>query len=157
MSLQSVFAYDGVGDERVRRHDAAQQQGCRLTVAYDVHAAPVGQSEGDEEREESEEENLHPVALHSLDVHLQSGEEHDVIQTHLAEQLERTVALQDIESVFAHHHSGENHPHDMWDTQLAHDYRSRENDEEHHEEYRRGVRNGQIIGQVCYHFYVYDA
>ena len=72
---------------------------------------------------------------HTLQVHLQTGEEHDVEHAYLAKQLEGVVALEDIETVFAHQHSRKYHADDMGYPQLTHDDGGKQDDAEHDEKY----------------------
>ena len=105
MLLQTVFADDGVGDERIGREDTCQQHRGQGRIAQQMDAGKVGADEGDEKREQSEDDELQPLLLQVAEVHLQSGQEHDVEQAHLAEEFERGVTLQDVQSVFAHSHT----------------------------------------------------
>ena len=57
----------------------------------------------------SEDDTSHAVLLQVLHVHLQTGKEHDEVDAYLAKHLERGIALKQVESVFAHHHTGKNH------------------------------------------------
>ena len=147
MALQAVAADDGVGDEGVRGHDAAQQEGGRGRIAEQGGGHDEGQDEGHEAREQSEDKELPRVALHALQVHLQSGEEHNVVEAHAAEDLKRDVALQDVESVFSDGDTGQHHSDDVGDAQLAHDDRRKQDNHQHHEEDHRGVGNGEICGE----------
>ena len=124
LALQSVATNDGVGDERVRRHQRAQQERCLMAVAQKPHRREVGEHEGNEERQQAEDGHLRNVLAQSVHVHLQRSQEHDVVEANLAEQLERVVALQNVQSVLAHEHAGEHHSDDVRNAQLAHDDRS---------------------------------
>ena len=94
MALQTVFRDDGVGYQRVRRHDAAEQQGGLTRVVEQMDAGIIDHDEGDKEREQSENRHFPEVLLGALHVHFKSGKEHDEIETHLSEDFERGIALQ---------------------------------------------------------------
>ena len=148
LALQTVAAHDGVGDERVRRHEAAQEQRREHGVMQQGYAGEVCQHERQRERQQTESEEAALVALHALHVHLQRGEKHDVVESDLAEQLERVVARKDVEAVLADCYSGEHHANDMRDAQLAHDDWGKQNDEHHHKEYQGGVGYREIAGKI---------
>ena len=144
MLLQTVFADDGVGDERIGREDTCQQHRGQGRIAQQMDAGKVGADEGDEKREQSEDDELQPLLLQVAEVHLQSGQEHDVEQAHLAEEFERGVTLQDVQSVFAHSHTRQHHTDDVGDAQFAADDGRQKNDAEHHKEDGCGVCDGKI-------------
>ena len=48
----------------------------------------VGHAEGQEARQQSEDKEVARAAAHALQVHLQTGEEQDVVETYLSENLE---------------------------------------------------------------------
>ena len=87
------------------------------------------------------------MLLHALHVHLQTCEEHDVVESHSAEELEGVVALKDVESVFSDQDARQYHTDDMRDTQLTHHDRSKENNQQHHKEDQCGVGDGEICRQ----------
>ena len=119
------------------------------------YAGEVCQHERQREREQTESEEAALVALYALHVHLQRGEEHDVVESDLAEQLERVVARKDVETVLADCYSGEHHANDMRDAQLAHDDRGKQNDEHHHKEYQGGVGYREIAGKIGHELIVF--
>lgn len=142
MALQSVARHDGIGDEGVGGHDAAEQQRCHRTVVqylngYDIH-------EDERHKKGHKSENAHPahVLPQVLYVCLKACEEHDIEQSHLAEQFEARVALQDVQPVWADNNTREHHSDDVRNTQLAHHYRSEEYNDEYGEEHHRGVSYG---------------
>ena len=97
-----------------------------------------------ETRKESKAEELSGVFLQTLKIHLKTCKEHDIVESYTAEYLEGDVSLKDVESVITYHHTCEHHSDDMRDTQFTHHDRCEENDHKHHEEYQRGVGDGQI-------------
>ena len=115
-----------------------------------VDGHDVGQSEGHEAGEQSEGDKPPRVLLHALHVHLQAGEEHDVVQSDASEEFERVVALQDVQSILADEHAGEHHADDVRNSQFAHDDRGKQDYQQYHEEYQRGVGDGEICYQMCH-------
>ena len=84
------------------------------------------------------------MALHALQVHLQCGEKHDVIETHASEQFKTVVTHEYVEPVFAHEHAGKHHSDDVGNAQLAHDDGGQKDNQQHHEENQCGVGDGKI-------------
>ena len=117
----------------------------------DAHA--IGQDERDEAGEQAIDEQSPLVFLHALHVHLQGGKEHNVIKSHLAEQLKRRIPLQDIESILADEHASQYHSDDMGNTEFAHNDRGEEDDEQHYEEDQRRVGYREILGDVPHRLY----
>ena len=112
----------------------------------DAHAE--GEEEGNEAGEQTIDDEPRFVFLHTLHVHLQGGEEHDVVESHLAEQLERCISFQNVQSVFAHEDTRQHHSDDMGDSEFTHDDRGKEDDEEHYEEDQRRVGNWKIFCNI---------
>ena len=142
MPRHAIAPHNGVCHQGVRCQNTGKQQRCAHTEPQQRHAYPHTDAKGDEEREHPEYKRLREVLLEVLQVHLQTGQEHDVVDTHLAEQLETAVALQDVETILAYHHAGQNHTDDVGDAQAAQEDRCKEYDHEHQEEYPSGVRDG---------------
>ena len=107
----------------------------------------VGEPQGYEAGEQSEDDVVSGVLLHALDVHLQSGEEHDVIESYASEELEGAVALQNVQAELPDEHTCQYHANDMRNPEFTHDDRGKQDDEQHHEEDERGVGDGEICGQ----------
>ena len=80
----------------------------------------VGQYQGHETGEQSEDDKATGVFLHPLHVHLESSEEHDVVETHAAEEFERVVALQDVEAILSDDDTRQYHTDDVRNTQFTH-------------------------------------
>ena len=148
LALQTVTPDDGIGYQRVGGHDAAEQQRGERRVVEQADTRRVGHDERQAEREQAEDAEPRRIALHAFHVHLKRRKEHDVVKPHLAEQLERVVARQNVEAVLADGHAGEHHAYDVGDAQLAHYYRREEDYEQHHEEDECGVGYGEIAGYV---------
>ena len=144
MTLQSVTPDDRVGDERVGSHDTAQKErGCGR-IAQEGHSHDISQNQGHETGEESKQQEPLGVFLCALHVHLQSGQEHDVIKTYSSEELKGVVALEDIEAVLSDSDACQHHTDDVGDTQLTHHDRRKENDQQHHKKDECGVGDWQV-------------
>ena len=109
-----------------------------------MHAHYGGHGEG----EQSEHSEAPLVAPYALDVHLERGKKHDIVESYLAKQLERVVAHQYVQAVLTHGNTCQHHSDDMRNAQLAHHYRGKQNDEHHHEEDERGVGYGKTTGYI---------
>ena len=88
------------------------------------------------------------VLLHTLHIHLKGGEEHDVIEAHTAEELERVVAHKDVEAILSYGHACQHHAYDVRNAQFAHDDGCQQNDDKHQKEDEAGVGDGKILCQV---------
>ena len=97
--MQSVTAHDRVGDEGVRCHDAAQRQCRNGRITEQRRAHEVGQRERHGKRQQAKDDEVFAPLLHALEVHFKCREEHDIVESHLAEQFERVVAHQDVQAV----------------------------------------------------------
>ena len=76
----------------------------------------VGQYEGHETGKQTKEKELSGVALHTLQIHFETCQEHDVVETHTAEDLKGDVSLEDIETVLADNDARQHHADDVRDT-----------------------------------------
>ena len=121
VACQSVPSYDGVGDQRVRGHDGCKQEGCQRRVVQQPRRHGVGYRKGCKESKHAENSHAAAVPLQSLHVHLQSGKEHDVIESDTSEKLKRGVALQYVQSVLSHDDTRQHHADDMRNAQPSHD------------------------------------
>ena len=144
VALQTVLAHDGVGNERVARHDAAEQQCRLLRVAHHADAGKVHQHEGRQERQQTECQHLSDVLSQALHVHLQSCEEHDVVESYLSEEFERVVALQDVQPVLSHNDSREHHSDDVRNAEPVHHHRCHQYNDQHNEKYPCAVSDREI-------------
>ena len=104
----------------------------------------VGHAQGDKAGQKSEDQELVRFLFDAFRVHLQSGEEHDIIKAHASQDLERHVTFENVETIMADDDTCQHHADDVGDAQFTHDDRGEENDEQHHEEDQRGVGNGEI-------------
>ena len=53
----------------------------------------IGKQKGYKAGEQAEDDKMSGVLLHTFHVHLQSCQEHNIIESHASEQFERVVAL----------------------------------------------------------------
>ena len=110
-----------VGDDGVRGVHTGQEHGGHHAVlkhgAVDYEAHQHRYDEGHQPVGERPHAVLHEVGH----VHLEAGEEHDVVQADVPEEVERVVLGQDVEPVRADHNPREHHADDVRDAQLAHD------------------------------------
>ena len=146
--LQSVSRNDRIGNQRIGCHDAAQQEGSLGRVVEQPDAHAIGEEERYKTGEQAIDKQSRLVLFHAFHIHLQCSEEHDVIESHLSEELKRRVALQDIQSVFAYEHTCQHHTDDVRDTEFTHDDRGKEDDEEHYEEYQRRVCDREVLSDM---------
>ena len=92
-----------------------------------------------QECQHAQDSGLFPVALEIAHVDLQTGQEHDVVKTHVAEQLETAVAGQQVESVLADEHAGQYHADDIRYPQPVEQQGREKYDQQHDQEYPRRV------------------
>ena len=93
--------------------DACQKQGCWNAVVEEVITCQKTETERYHGGDETKDEALVAVLFQILQVHLQTCQEHDVVDAHLAEQFERCVSCKEIEAVFANQHTCQNHSDEM--------------------------------------------
>ena len=113
-----------------------------------VDGAEIRQDKRHHEGEKTENQETSLVFLHTLHVHLQSGQEHDVVQSHTPEKLKRRVAFQNVEAILPHKHTRQHHADDVRNAQLAHDDGGKQNDAEHDKENQCRVCDGEIMRNV---------
>jgi len=134
----------GVGNERVRGIHAGQQDRGDETIVQ--HRRVEGQTH--EQRygksQQAVGDGLGAVVAHVFHVHLQGGKQHDEIEAHVAEDVERAVFLEDAQPVRTDQRSGQHHAYDVRYAQLAHDDRSHEDNQQHHKENERRIGDGEV-------------
>ena len=94
----------------------------------------IGKQKGYKAGEQTEDEKTVGVLLHTFHVHLQSGKEHNIIESYASEQLERVVALQNVEAILSDDDTCQHHADDMRNTQFTHHDRRKQNNHQHHKE-----------------------
>ena len=144
LALQSIAADNGVRDKCVRRHDTGQQQGGSRRIAQQADTCDVVYRKGYGKGQQTKDQRTVFVALQAVEIHLQRGKEHDVVEAYPAEEFKGGVAREDVQPVLTNEYTGQHHANDMRDAQLAHDDRSQQDDEQYHEEDQRGVGDGEV-------------
>ena len=76
----------------------------------------VSQSQRYQTGQQSEDEKTLFVAFDTFHVHLQTGQEHDVIESYASKKVERAVALQNVQSVLAYEDASKYQTDDMRNT-----------------------------------------
>ncbi len=143
LAVDAVPRDDGVGYQRVRGVHAGQQQGGHEGVVEHVKVDPEAYAQRDDEGEDAQDERLDADALEVFHVHLQSREEHDVVESHLSEKLEAAVERQEVQSVLPYGYPRQNHADNVRDAEpLKHDGRE-QNNRQHEEEYPCRVGDGK--------------
>ena len=142
MTRHAVTPHNGICHQGVRSEDTRQQQRGAHAESQIRHPYPHADAEGDAERQHPEYQSLPDVLLQVLQVHFQTGKEHDVVDTHLAEELETAVPLQDVEAILADDHPRQNHADDVRNTQAPQDDGRKKDNHQHQKEYPSGVRDG---------------
>ena len=145
MTLQAIAPDDRIGDQRVRGHDTTQQEGGRRCVTKHGDGHDIRQDEGHEAREQTEDHKRTGLFLHTLHIHLQTCQEHDIIESHPPEQFEGVVTFQDIEAILADDHTRQHHPDDMRNAQFTHHDRRNKDNHQHHKEDQCGVCDREIL------------
>ena len=93
-----------------------------------VDADHPSRQEGNGKGKQSEYRAQPTVSGKVSHVHLQSGQEHDVVNAYLAEQLKAAVAFQDVQSVWPYDDSCQDKSDDMRNMDALQQQRSKEND-----------------------------
>ena len=88
------------------------------------------------------------VTFQAADVHAQSGREHDVVESHLAEDLETRVAPKQPQTVLAYQDSRQHHANDVGDVQAVQQHGREKDDTEHDEEDPGRIRDGEVVRYV---------
>ena len=115
----------------------------------------VGEDQGYETGEQTEDQKLSGLAPDTLQVHLETGQEHDIVESDASEDLEGDIALQDVQTIFTDDDTRQYHTNDVRNAQFTHDNRRKENNHQHDEENHRGVSYWEICCYKC-HFVCKD-
>ena len=148
VARHTVTNHDGIGYQGVGGVHAGQQHRGHQTVFQQEHVAHHAHSQRDDEGRKPQRQRLPADALHVLHVHLQAGEEHDVVQPHVAEKLETAVAVEHVQPVRSDEHASQNHAYNMRDAQLPQQYGRKQDDAQYQKEYPSGIRYGKICRQI---------
>ena len=143
MARQSITPHDGVTHQRMARKDTRQQQRSRHLETEQPVTSGKAQHKRHQRRHTAEQTTAQLILFQAREVHLETCQEHDVVDAHLTEKFERVVPFQQVEAVLTHEHTGQNHADEMRNAQPRKEHRRQQNDGEHKEEYPRVVGNGQ--------------
>ena len=77
--LQTISGNNRIGYQGIGSHDAAQQKRCPGGIVQQPDAHAKGEEEGNEAGEQTIDDEPRFVFLHTLHVHFQGGEEHNVV------------------------------------------------------------------------------
>ena len=116
MTPQSVAAYSWICHQRVATVDTGHQDTGEYTEVKQIVTGKKTQEEGNQEGKETKLDSVTPVMLHTAHIQLQSRQEHDVVDTHLSEQLKGTVPVQYVQPVLSNQHTGQDKTYHMWNT-----------------------------------------
>ena len=98
-----------------------------------------------EEGETAEAYACMPVSTETAHIHLQAGEEHDIVDADLSEEFERSIASQYIETMFTQHYTSQDEADDVRHMQTPEDDGRQQQNEQHDEE------NPRRIGDQRFH------
>ena len=122
-----------------RRHQHARRQ----THAQRPHVYPQPEGERQGERDETKGERHITVAHYVRKVHAQRRHEHNIIETHLTEDLKTGIAVEQVHTMRPDHHTDHNQPHNGGNTKAFEEHGREENHTQHHEEYPRRIGDGK--------------
>ena len=110
-----------------------------MAVAQYGSRHDVGENQRHKTGEQAKNQELSGFALDTFHIHLETGQEHDVIKTDASEDLEGDVAFQNVQTIFANDDTRQYHANDVRNAQFTHDNRRKKNNHQHDEENHRGV------------------
>ena len=135
MTGHTVTNNNRVSHQRVRGIHTCQQYGRHETILQQHHIGNQAYAYRNDESQQSQHHSLSAILLEIAHIHFQPCQEHDIIKSDLAEQLETAVAHQDIEAMLANHQSCQNHTDDVRYTQFIQQYGRKQYNKEYKEEY----------------------
>ena len=141
VTAETVAPHYGIGDERMAGIDAGQQDTGRKLVVQEPDTRGDAHHEGDGKGEHPEAQSVAPILLHAAHLQLQAGQEHDVVDADLPEELEGTVVRQQVQPVLPHQHACHDEPYDGRNAQLPQQQRRKQDDAQHHREDPSRVRD----------------
>ena len=136
---EAVAQHNGIGYKRVAGIHGRHQHRGSYAVAQQLRVGPVAYGHRYGEAQQAEHQGAPPDALHVVEVHLEARQEHDVVNAHLAEELETAVAIQHMKAVRTYQYAREYHAYNRGDVQAFEQHRRKEDDAEHGEEYPGGI------------------
>ena len=123
----------------MRGQDAAQQQRGWHGKMQGKARHKESQQSRHQEGEEAEAYTHTAMASETTHIHLQTREEHDIVDADLSEELKRGIASQHVETMLTQHHTGQDEADDVWNVQTPEDDRRQQQNEEHDEENPRRI------------------
>ena len=94
MTRHTIPPHNRICHQGMRSQDTGEQQRSAQAEVQKGHPYPHTSGKRNTERQYPEHECLGKILLQILQVHFKTGQEHDVINTHLPEELETAVTLQ---------------------------------------------------------------
>ena len=147
MAVQSVATHDRVRDERMAGVDAGEQDSGGQAETQQPDAGSDAEGKGNGEGEQAEAQAVAPVTVHASHLKLKAGQEHDVVDAHLTEELEGAVVSKEIEAILPHEDASHDESDDGRHSHLPEKQRREQDDAEHHREDPRGVGDESRCGQ----------
>ena len=146
---QTITQHDGIGHQRMAGIHGRHQYGCGNAVAQE---GGVGCETYEHREGKAEQTQRQSAALYLLDVlhvHLQRGEEHDIVEAYLAKEFKTSIAVEDMKAVRTYQHARKNHSHNRGDAQPFEQHRRKEDDAQDDKENPCRVGDGQIGHREC--------
>ncbi|CDA21796.1 unknown [Bacteroides sp. CAG:144] len=97
----------------MRRIHTGQQYRGQQTVLQQNHVCYQPDTYGYNKGQHSQYHRLSAILPKIAHVHFQSGQEHDIEQSYLTEQIEAAVSYQNIKTMLTHNDSRQNHSDNM--------------------------------------------
>lgn len=98
----------------MRGKDASKQEGCGQAVVQQAISRYKTESKGDGCRDDAKNDAFRAILFQVLEVHLQACKEHDEVDAYFAEEFERGVSLEQVESVLSYQYACQYHSDEMW-------------------------------------------
>lgn len=99
------------------------------------------QNHGDEKGVETEDYTVFAGLLEIVHVYLETGQEHQVEDTHVAEYLETAVAGQQVEAVGPDDNPGDDESDDVWNPYAVEEYGRKQDDNQYNKENQYRILN----------------
>ena len=126
----------GIGYQRMGGIHGAEEHRRQHVEPQDEVARQDAEKERDDERQQPEEQSAADVEPQMVHVNLESGEEHEVEQTYLAENVEARVVVEYVEAIGTDDDAGHNHADDVWNLDFIEQQRRKEDDSQNDEKNR---------------------
>ena len=106
------------------------------------------QDERDDKSQNPENKRPAPVFLQIFQIHFQTSQEHDIVDTHFPKKFKTTVAFQNIEPIFPDNNTSQNHTNDMRYAQASQKNRSEKDNHQHKEKYPCGICYRKMYAEI---------